>query len=309
MPMKNLFTGTLLTSVLLLTACSKKTSLQELKDLSATEVFPDDTFLETVSSKKALVILAHDDDDCAMSGTICKLQERGWQIEQWTLGNNQLAEDRNTHPAEIICDGNHLILKDTEFRNHVADDTLPRYMPVARSKFPALFKSAKVSEALIKKINAYKPSVIFTLDNQIGAYGNPEHVFISQLVLDLFSNDSISAERIYQGVYPNSMEKKIIEVRLTALLKEWGYKNSYLVAREVYGTDGMPEPDVQINIESCADKKMEYLNAYHEDAKKNLRKFIPYYDEFDAETYFAIFDREFFRVIQRNNELHVKASQ
>jgi LmbE family N-acetylglucosaminyl deacetylase len=285
--------------VLLLPGCSDKPSVEELRKYAATEIYPDDTFLDTARNRKALVILAHDDDDCAMSGTICKLKKAGWQIEQWTLGNNTLSEDRKTHPAEIICDGNQLILKDGHFRNKTPNDTLPRYMPVAREQFTSMFETEKVSRVLIAKINQYQPAVIFTLDNEIGAYGNPEHIFISQLILDLFRSNKIPVERIYQGVYPNSMEKEIIEVRPTKLSEEWGYKNTYLVAEKVYGVDGMPEPDVQVNIRACAAEKMEYLRAYHEDAGKNLRKFIPYFNVFDAETYFGVFDREFFRVIKK----------
>ncbi len=29
--------------------------------------------------------------------------------------------------------------------------------------------------------------------------------------------------------------------------------------------------------------------AYKEDVRKNLRKFIPYFEDFDAATYFSIF--------------------
>jgi hypothetical protein len=46
---------------------------------------------------------------------------------------------------------------------------------------------------------------------------------------------------------------------------------------------------------------MNYLLAYDEDVRKNIRKFIPYYEAFDAPSYFKIFDREFFRVISPNH--------
>jgi len=39
-----------------------------------------------------------------------------------------------------------------------------------------------------------------------------------------------------------------------------------------------------------------------EEAGKNLRKFIPYDQEFEAITYSSIFDREFFRVIETPGE-------
>jgi hypothetical protein len=61
----------------------------------------------------------------------------------------------------------------------------------------------------------------------------------------------------------------------------------------------MPDPTVQIEILDVADTKKKYLMTYDEDVRKNLRKFIPHYEYFDAETYFGIFNREFFRVIEK----------
>ena len=83
-------------------------------------------------------------------------------------------------------------------------------------------------------------------------------------------------------------------------MEKWGYPRSYLVGREVYKVADIPEPDVQEDISACADGKMRYLRAYSEDAKKNIRKFIPYYEDFvDAQTYFGVFNRELFRVIKK----------
>jgi hypothetical protein len=133
----------------------------------------------------------------------------------------------------------------------------------------------------------------------MGGYGHPEHIFISQLVVDLFKSKAIIVNRIYQSVFTDHMEKEIVEVWLGNKMKNSGYPNPTALAKQLYGLpQGMPEPTTQINIKSSGDKKMEYLVAYKEDVRKNLRKFIPYFEDFDAATYFSIFDREFFRVIE-----------
>ena len=137
------------------------------------------------------------------------------------------------------------------------------------------------------------------MDNEMGGYGNPEHVFICQIIVDLFKENKIPIQRIYQGVTTNHMEEEIIVKYLTPLMEKWGYPSPYLVGREVYKIAGIPEPDVQVDISAYADGKMRYLRAYSEDAKKNMRKFIPYYEDFDAKTYFGVFNREFFRVIKK----------
>ncbi len=94
------------------------------------------------------------------------------------------------------------------------------------------------------------------------------------------------------------MEAEIVDKWLAEKMKEWGYPNASTIANQLYNIDGMPEPTVQVNIFEVADTKMKYLRAYDEDIRKKLRKFIPYYENFDAKTYLGIFDREFFRVIE-----------
>lgn len=61
----------------------------------------------------------------------------------------------------------------------------------------------------------------------------------------------------------------------------------------------MPQPNIQIDISPYAELKMKYLMSYPGKAKKNLRKFIPYFENFNAKEYFEIFNREFFRVIEK----------
>lgn len=286
------------TLLLLLTACSQKPSLEQIKKMAATETYPDDKFLDTASNKKALIVVAHDDDDCAMPGTIAKLKSAGWQIKQLSLVTHELREGRTTHPATIICNGNETILPDGVFRNGL--DTMKyQYTPISKEEMERQFMREKITGALVSKINSYQPSVIFTLDNEMGGYGHPEHVFISQLVVDLFREKKIQAGRIYQSVFTNHMEKEIVDTWLYNKMKNSGYPNASEMAKSMYGLkDGMPEPTVQVNIVPYAEAKMSYLLAYPESVRKNLRKFIPYFEDFDAKTYFSVFDREFFRVIE-----------
>lgn len=290
----------ILVFVFSLVGCSGKPSIEELIKLAANESYPADNYLDTVSNKKALVIIAHDDDDCIMSGTIYKLKKSGWKIEQWSLTTFPIKNGNKTHPSEIICDGNHPILEDGHYRNkNHYDSTLALYMPIPREYIDTIYETKKVSSSLILKINSFQPNVIFTLDNVIGGYGHPDHIFLYQLILDLFNANKISCQRIYQGVYTDNMENEIMIKRLSKLNEKWGNQSAFLIARKLYGVDGMPEPDVEINIKDYADSKMEYLRAYCEEAKNSIRKFIPYYEDFDAKTYFSVFDREFFKIYKK----------
>mgnify|MGYP005818867727 CR=1 FL=1 len=278
-------------------SCDEQISLEDLKSFAATEIYPDDLFLDTVSNKKALIIVAHDDDDCAMSGTIAKLTEDGWVIKQLSF-KQHIITDQGVNPAHIICQGNEPIIGDELYRIGLDTMKIP-WVPIPYEEIDDQFLSEKVAHALVDKVNKFNPSVIFTLDDVKGGYGHPEHIFISKLVLKLFENRELNNERIYQSVYTDNMEREIVDTWLKAKMEKSGYPHASTIANELYSIDGMPEPTVQINIEDQAVTKMVYLRAYPENVKKNLRKFIPYYEEFDAQTYFSVFNKEFFRVLQR----------
>lgn len=205
-----------------------------------------------------------------------------------------------SNPATLICTGNQLILNDGHYRLGL-DTTRYPYLPIPYEQMATQFLGDKVAGALVGLVNDFQPSVIFTLDDVKGGYGHPDHIFISQLVKDLFEDGHIHAKRIYQSVYTDHMEKEIVDKWLGARMKKWGYPDASIMANELYGITGMPQPTEEVDITIAADAKMRYLRAYDEDVRKNLRKFIPYFEEFNATDYFGVFNKEYFRVIDRAN--------
>ncbi|MBK7856899.1 MAG: PIG-L family deacetylase [Bacteroidetes bacterium] len=174
------------------------------------------------------------------------------------------------------------------------------YFPIAKEKFAETFNQKIVEDELTKCVNDFNPSVIFTLDNEIGGYGHPEHVFISQLTLDLAQSKKISAAYIYQSVYTPHMATSIM-ARHSKRMIEWGFAgDGWNRAKETYKVNGMPQPTTQIYITSEAAEKMDYLKSYNEREQKTIGFFIPSFFEYSAEEYFKIFDREFFNVIKIN---------
>lgn len=230
-----------------------------------------------------------------MSGTIAKLTALGWKIHQLSL-QSHISPKTGKNPAGIICEGNERIVEDGYYR--IGLDTMQNpYLPIPYAAIKAQFLTEKVASTLLQKVKKFQPSVVFTLDNIKGGYGHPEHIFISQLVVDLFETGELQVERIYQSVYTDHMEREIVDKWLGERMKKWGYPNASDLANAMYGISGMPEPSVQIDITPAAAAKMKYLRSYDEKVRKNLRKFIPYFESFDAETYFGLFSKEYFRVI------------
>lgn len=272
---------------------------KKLTRLAPTETYPDDTYLQSATKKRAMIVVAHDDDSGAFSGTIAQLNAAGWEIVHVCLqGDDEARRTRHREAVKLIADRAEFIpISHAELRND-ADTVQYAYRPIPKSRFDEVFNADLVRDYLTKTINEFDPSVIFSLDDDLGGYGHPDHVFISGMVRDLAESGVIHPDRIYQATYTPYMAEQILEVRLGAMLKKWGYPDTYEIAKVVYQVDGMPEPNVQINIQSQAEAKMNHLRGYAEAERKNLRKFIPYFEDYSAEKYFAVFDREFFRVLE-----------
>lgn len=287
-----LLLGLFLLSVVL--GCTR----EDVTRYAAVETFPADSILQTISNKKAMIVIAHDDDMCAMTGTVSILNKKGWEIRVLSMSKEKSRNDAHRKACKNLLDS--VLFFDIaahEFRFDTADI---KYNAVPKEKFNSMFNRSLVKQKLMEQVNQFNPSVIFTLDNEIGGYGHPEHVFISQLVLDLARADTLHVEYIYQSVFTDHMEKSIME-RHSKRMVSWGFPgDGWDKAKQAYKVQGMPEPSVQINIRNEAQAKMDYLKSYNKRERETMGFFIPAFEDYSAEEYFKIFDREFYRVIKIN---------
>lgn len=271
---------------------------EDVTQYAPVEVYPNDTILQTIVEKRAMIIVAHDDDMCAMSGTISQLNKEGWEIAivsfSKTPGRNAAQVKACKHILDTVM---FVALKPEQIRND-SEEERKGYYAFPKDSFDLVFNRPVIEAEFLKHIDEFKPAVIFSLDNEMGGYGHPEHVLISQMVMDLASGQRISPVYIYQNVYTNHMESTI-KARHSKRMKSWGFPGGeWDHAQKIYQVNGMPEPTVQIKITSEAQSKMDYLHSYNERERKTIGFFIPAFEEYSAEEYFTIFDREFFRIIK-----------
>ena len=262
--------------------------------LTPKEKYPEDTYLKNEQNKTALIIVAHDDDAVTFCGTTSLLVENGWDISfmcfytnLWKPEEIPIRKLEMEKVAEIQGFKN-LEMIDFTLRNSL--DTVKKpWMPIPYNQFPEYFKIDSLKMYIQEAIFKYKPSVIFMIDNVIGLYGHPEHVLVGQVVEEIckLNKDSLdfSVGKIYQLVLPHSQAEKIM-----------GNKDTYQNGKIIYGCNGMPPPDVQINISSFAKTKKKVFFA-HASQHRNLKKFIPYYHYYPGWIYFRIFNNEYFKVI------------
>lgn len=273
-----------------------------LSTLNAEEEYHEDQFLTETTNKRALVVVAHDDDICAASGTLAKLTAEGWDIKQISFhdGNDQRAKRAQQAVSKIISGEITFLNENGEtYRTDLSTNKRP-YLALPKEQFKSIFKHEELASRLRTKIETFKPSVIFTLDHKIGGYGHPDHVFISQLVVDLCQDERLGVQKIYQTVYPPSMEQRV-NVDWTNM---WNKFNVYENACKVYQEpEGMPEPTCSIDIYNFSDKKMAYLKSFGKQEQKNLKKFIPGYHYYPSWLYFLIFDKEYFHVISPSKNM------
>lgn len=277
-------------------ACAQR---EEVKQYAAIEKYPADTLLTALTPGRAMVLIAHDDDMCAMTGTLSILNKKGWVIKVLSIDKGPKRNEAHRKACRHLADTvSFLPLRPDQLRRDTKSDQ-PPYYALPKSAFDTVFIVGNVKPLLLAEISGFKPDVLFTLDHELGGYGHPEHVFISDLVFQMAQQGEITPRYLYQSVFSDHMEVSIMGRHRKRMIS-WGFPgDEWDNAKEVYQTpNGMPEPDVQITIVSEAEEKMQFLQSYNERERKTLGFFIPAFQEYTAHEYFSIFDREFFRIIR-----------
>lgn len=204
---------------LLLTVVFVVAHIIYLYTLTPTESFTQDTFLQNATNKKALIIVAHDDDAAMFSGTTSMLAENGWDVSFLCFYTNQYRpEDVPIRKQEIKKVSEIQHFKDMNFVDFTMRRSLNEvekpWVPIPYDDFSDSFYCDSLGKFVKDAILTYQPSVIFTLDNVIGGYGHPEHVLVGKTVVDICNTwkDSASfpTQRIYQNVWPESQSKRIM---------------------------------------------------------------------------------------------------
>ena len=266
--------------------------------LAPTEKYPADNYLLSETDKKALIIVAHDDDMATSAGTITLLCKNGWQIREmcfYQQGGLYFKKDSAKNPIRKQSLQQAVGLQglqsadpvDFNFRNDM--ETEKPYMPMPYSQFATNYKLDSLTKLIAAYIEKYKPSVIFTLDSVMGGYGNPDHVMISQRIMDYcrqHKNDpGFSVNKIYQPVFPPSQSDRVLTKMPV-----------YNEAKKVYQCEGMPLPDVQIEYGDQSKEKKQVMQASTTE-QNSFKQITPYYNWYPHWIYFKIFDRDFFKVV------------
>jgi LmbE family N-acetylglucosaminyl deacetylase len=227
-----------------------------LSRLNGNETYSKDTFLDKVSNKTALVIVAHDDDAIGCAGTISELTKKGWEIHFLTFYGHWRAHDNEWRKKEVEQVANIQRLASTNLINfslQKSDTVKEPWRPIPYHKISEYMYIDSLKSMISAAIEKFHPSVLFTLDNVIGGYGHPEHVAVSQSVIEVCTEmntaKNTSVQKIYQAVFPRTLNENILKDN-----------PAFIEAKKVYKAEGSPIPTVEIDIyQSSKEKKQAYL--------------------------------------------------
>ena len=271
--------------------------LYYLNTLSKADPYPLDRFLLSQTNKKALIIVAHDDDAIGMSGTIAFLCKNDWEIRELCFYQGWKNKD-STRKVDLKSVANLLGMAgveyhDIELRRNRENIKKP-WLPIPYADFEKSYNKDTAYYYIDKFIKTYNPSVIFTLDNIMGGYGHPDHVFISKLIIDYckqhINDTSIHVAAIYQAVFDPAMNERI--------LKDL---EAYKLAKKIYNVKSSPKPDVYVSLEGYETIKKKAMLSYTTE-QNSLTKIWPFYNYYPGSIYFKIFDKEYYRVLKKDEK-------
>lgn len=265
-----------------------------LNNLSKADSYPIDTFLKNQTNKNALIIVAHDDDAISMSGTISYLVNNGWEVQELCFyqgfENKDSIRKRDLEKASKLLGMTDVEYYDIELRKH-RDNIEKPWLPIPYSDLDSAYNRVSAANHIVNFIKKNNPSVVFTLDDIIGGYGHPDHVFISKLIIEYCiqhqADPEFRVERIYQAVFDPKMNARI--------LKDM---EAFQLAKKVYNVTYSPKPDVYVSLSGYENVKKKALLTFTTE-QKSLTKIWPYYNYYPANIYFKLFDKEYYRVLKK----------
>jgi len=251
-----------------------------------------------VNNKKALIVAAHDDDACGMAGLVSTLSRAGWELTFVTFYNdgdgrhapeNSIRKEELRQYAEKFGIQN-VMHEQFAMRKGNPDTITAAYMPVATELVPHYFKTDSLRALIEEYIDAIQPSLIISLDDEMGGYGHPEHVLVAKTISDICIDMSVSSpdfpvKYFYQNVHSRKQSEHLHTLPV------------YVEAKKIYKIDGMPIPDAELDVSNLTAEKKFGLSVWKSQVR-NIRKFFPYFEFYPHWLYFNVADREYYHILK-----------
>lgn len=244
--------------------------------------------IQDANPQKVMFIFPHPDDEITCAGTIAKMKANNWEVYLLTLTKGSDEQDKTIRSNEWNAAAKSLGYDKTlltDFYNNSWEDIMHKKVLF----WPESHDS--ISSLIYNTILDWQPDVLITYDDAIGGYGHPEHFLSAQIVRELFTTHSgttgFSPQHLYQITLPLALENFIV-ADLPA----------YKMAIEQYGVEGLPEPDLAVDITPYWPAKRNAAACYQSQAEI-LNKFYLLPSNTDTAAHYATFNKEYYREIKR----------
>ncbi len=259
---------------------------KSIVDYNRIATYQDNTIpeldIQVNDSTKVLIIFPHADDETVAGGLIALFKERGASLHLLTL-----CEHTDTRVKELNCSAKRLGIEKVEIAGFINNS----WEDIMQNNITFWYDHQdSIKNVIRNKINSFKPDFIITYDSEIGGYGHPEHRISAELT-ELFFNENknkadFSLEKIFQITLTDELERFLVS-------KSPGYE----LSKKLTGSEGLPNPDISVNIEKYWHIKDEAARC-HQSQIKILKRFYIVYEEIDKEKHIKAFGKEYYRVVE-----------
>lgn len=241
--------------------------------------------LNVTDTSKALLIFPHSDDEIAVGGLVAYLAEKGVKIHLLTLTHHETTKNNKVRLDELNCSVEKLGIEQLEVAglpNNSWDDIMEDNITFWYDQ------KDSIKNVIYHKINHFQPDILITFDNELGAYGHPEHRISAQLTEDIFRENLDK---------PNFQPSILIQFTLPDKLEDFLFASSqgYELSKRLTKTNGLPKPDYALEITKYWEIKNSAAQC-HQSQMEILNRFFGAYAESKKEKHKKAFSKEYYTV-------------
>jgi N-acetylglucosamine malate deacetylase 2 len=254
-------------------------------DYNLISTYQDNTIpelaIEVSDATRVLVIMPHADDETIAGGLIAFLKDKGASIHLLTL-----CEHNEVRLKELHCAASKLGIEKVEiagFVNNTWDDIMQNDINFWYDN------KDSIKNVIAGKINAFNPGILITYDSEIGGYGHPEHRISAELTESICREKSTSPENVPVTIFQITLSEKLEKFLVSS-------SPGYELSKKLTGSDGLPKPDVSIDIRKYWPVKNEAAKCHRSQADIMERFYISYDKKLEIE-HINAFSKEYYKVV------------
>lgn len=236
---------------------------------------------------RVLLVFPHADDEITCVGLTSYLKSKGAKIHMLTLGHSSETKINDTRIEELKCSADKMGVEKLE----IAGLVINKWDDIMNDNITFWYDNKdSIKTVISNKITNYNPHILITYDTEIGGYGHPEHRISAQLTEEIFHENKADSLFVAEKIYQFSLPDKLEDFMLSDI-------PAYDYSKKITNSNGLPNPDVALNIENYWEIKNE-VALCHQSQFKILNKFYMVAKEGELNEHSNAFSTEYYTVVK-----------